>query len=331
MKNKKKIFLIGTILIALISGVAYVKFSNNKSQKTLLTTIEVQRGDIQLAILATGIVQPQNRLEIKTPISGRLEEILVSEGQHVKKGEILAWMSSTDRAALLDAARAKGQEEVSHWEEVYKPTPLISPMSGVIIARNMEPGQAVTTQDAPLVMSDRLTVKAQVDETDIAKVRIGQNAEISLDAYPDQKIQSRVDHVAFEAKTVSNVTTYEVDVLPLSVPDFMRSGMTANVTFIIRKKENVLLLPQDAVKQVEDDIRVSIPNPDQSKKSQPRTKSVKTGISDGKRIEIVEGLAEGEKVLVAGMKFEQKGNKKEGTNPLFPTIRRRSSNSSGKK
>jgi macrolide-specific efflux system membrane fusion protein len=51
---------------------------------------------------------PQNRLEIKPPIAGRAEEVLVNEGELVKAGQIIAWMSSTDRAALLDAARAQG-------------------------------------------------------------------------------------------------------------------------------------------------------------------------------------------------------------------------------
>jgi macrolide-specific efflux system membrane fusion protein len=208
---------------------------------------EVSRGDLIIGVLATGNVQPQNRVAIKAPVPGRIEQILVREGDWVKRGQILAWMSSGDRASLLDAARAKGPEELKRWEDLYKATPLIAPITGTIIARNVEPGQSVSSSDSPLVVSDRLIIKAQVDETDIAKVKIGQRVKVTLDAYPDQPTDAVVDHVAYEARTVSNVTIYDVDVLPEKVPAFMRSGMTANVQFQVEAHRGVLLLPLEAV------------------------------------------------------------------------------------
>lgn len=75
--------------------------------------VMVTRDTLQSSILTTGDVRPRNRLLIKPPIAGRAESILVREGDAVKKGQILAWMSSTERAALLDAARAKGSDEVA--------------------------------------------------------------------------------------------------------------------------------------------------------------------------------------------------------------------------
>lgn len=325
---KKKLSLI-LIVILISSAGAYWKFKKSKSSKINFNTITVERGNLKISVLATGVVEPQNRLEIKVPISGRLEDILVKEGESVKKGKILAWMSSTERAALLDAARAKGSQELAHWEEVYKPTPIVSPMDGIIIARSMEPGQTVTTSDVPLVMSNRLIIKAQVDETDIAKIRMGQPAEIYLDAYAEHKIKAQVNHIAYEAKTVNNVTTYEIDVVPERVPSFMRSGMTANVTFIVDHKENILLVPQDAVKERDGEYRVFTPKEDKNKKGPPPTKTVKTGISDGKKIEIIEGLQEGDQVLVAEMKWERKEETNQQSNPLSPFGGRRPGASSG--
>ncbi len=320
---KKKLLIL--LVIALAAGGAWYKFKKKGSDKPKFTPVQAERGDLRVAILATGEVLPQNRLEIKAPIAGRIEEILVSEGQSVRKGQILARMSSTERAALLDAARAKGEEELAHWQNVYKAVPLIAPMSGVIIARKMEPGQTLTSADAPLVMSDRLIVKAQVDETDIARVKLEQKAEITLDAYPNDKIAARVDHIAFEAKTVSNVTTYEVDVLPAKVPDFMRSGMTANVSFIIQRKDNVILLPQSAIKSTESGSEVLTPNPDQGKKSKPVSKTVVTGDSDGRRVEIVSGVAEGETVLVPEISMGSTS----GSNPFSPMGARRPGGTGG--
>src|SRR3990167_307221 len=124
-------------------------------------TVRVRRGDIETVVLTTGGVEPQNRVEVKPPIGGRIEDILVREGASVRRGQIVAWMSSTERAALLDAARMKGPEEVARWSELYKPAPLVSPIDGAVIARSVEPGQSVTSADPVVVLSDRLIVKAQ--------------------------------------------------------------------------------------------------------------------------------------------------------------------------
>lgn len=280
--------------------------------------VMVTRDTLQSSILTTGDVRPRNRLLIKPPIAGRAESILVREGDAVKKGQILAWMSSTERAALLDAARAKGSDEVARWEDLYKPTPLVAPVAGLVIARNVEPGQTVTAADAVLIMSDRLILKAQVDETDVGQVRLGQPVRVVLDAYPREPLRGRVEHIAFEAKTVNNVTIYEVDVLPEDVPAFMRSGMTANLTFRVAERENTLVLPVSAVKGVGDAARVLIPVAGGAAEE----RAVRTGLSDGKRVEILEGLAEGDRVLVADGATVATAAKESKSNPLSPMPRR---------
>lgn len=92
-----------------------------------------------------------------------------------------------------------------------------------MIVRAVEPGQTVTSVDAVIVLSDRLIVKAQVDETDIGRVKTGQKATVSLDAYPREEIGADVDHISYESKLVNNVTTYEVDILPGEVPAVFRT------------------------------------------------------------------------------------------------------------
>jgi len=106
MKNKKwKIYLV-LLIVLVISISLIIKGRQNKSSNELVREISPVYGSIQTFISTTGTVQPQNRLEIKPPISGRIEEILVKEGQIVTVGQILAWMSSTERAALLDTAHS---------------------------------------------------------------------------------------------------------------------------------------------------------------------------------------------------------------------------------
>jgi macrolide-specific efflux system membrane fusion protein len=282
------------IIFAMLLCVAgAIWYENRGPAGVSYSSIEIKRGNIRVTVLATGQVSPENRLEIKPPIAGRVEQVLVEEGQAIKKGQIMAWMSSTERAALLDAARAQGPKEIKKWEGLYKATPVVAPIDGTVILRNVESGQSFNNTDAILVMSDRLTVKAQVDETDIAQVHVKQAAEIVLDAYPEAKISGQVDQIAYEARQYNSVTTYLVDVLPDQTPDYMRAGMTANVTFNIDGKQNVLLIPNEAFKIRNGKAIIMVPS-----SAGPAEKEITLGVSDGKMSEVIAGLQENDTILI---------------------------------
>jgi macrolide-specific efflux system membrane fusion protein len=316
MKRHKKrlVIMIASILIVVIAVFVIVqKRSNREEYKKIPVTV----GSMRVTVLGTGSVEPENRLDIKAPVPGRIEKILVVEGKFVKKGDTLLVISSTERAALIDAARGTGgTEEQKKWEEYYKPAPVLAPINGMIIARNFEPGQTFTTADAILTMSDRLTVKAQVDETDIAKIHLKQSADIVLDAYPNQVIPAHVDQIAYDAKTINNVTTYIVDVLPNKTPKFMLSGMTANVTFLIDNKENVILLPVEAIRNKDNAFYTLVQDPSSNDIIE---RKIETGTTDGKNVEVVSGLSKGDIVLIA----KPKANKSKQNNP-FSTARKKS-------
>lgn len=290
------------LLLLLASGGGFYYWRSTSEGAPVYREAHAKRGDLETSVLATGVVQPRNRLEIRPPIPGRVEEILVREGQTVRQGQVIAWMSSNERAALLDAARAKGPDELKRWQDLYRATPVVAPLDGMIIVRKGEPGQTFQTQgdEAMLVMSDRLVVRASVDETDIAQVKVRQPARITLDAYPAEPVAGVVGQIAFDAKTVSNVTTYPVDVLPERVPPFMRSGMTANVVFILSTRRNVVLVPVEAVRGEGNRSHVLVPNT-ADKKAPPIERKIQTGAGDGQNIEVLSGLEEGETVLVAGL------------------------------
>lgn len=255
-------------------------------------TVTVKRSTIRKVVLSTGTVQPENKLLIKPPIDGRAEEVLVAIGDKVKQGEVLAWMSSSERAALLDVARTKGPKELARWEDFYKPAALVAPLDGTIIDKSVVPGQVMTASDTAFTMSDHLVVAANLDETDLAKTMLGQKVEMLLDAYPSQPFTGKVERIAYTSTTVSNVTTFEVDILPDQVPDFMRNGMTADLTFVMDDKENVLVIPLLAVARRGTQATVLIPG------EPAETRKVTLGIQDGKQVEIISGLNEGDSVLV---------------------------------
>jgi macrolide-specific efflux system membrane fusion protein len=320
----KTIWRVATGIAVVATAVASfygVKRKNEASRPVEYREVAVARGDLAVKILATGVVQPENRLEIKPPIPGRVEAVLVKEGGKIAKGERLALMSSSERAALLDAARGKGEEEVKRWEEFYQAAPILAPISGTLILRAVEPGQTVTSADTLLVMSDRLTVKTQVDETDIAEIRLRQRADVVLDAYPNETIPARVDEIAYEAKTVNNVTTYLVDVLPDHAPASMRSGMTANVSFHATFKGNVLRIPTNALTTREKRSFVLLAG--ENPREKPVEREITTGLSDGKFVEVISGLSEGARILVSQLKVDPDGGSKAPTNPFAPFAGRR--------
>jgi macrolide-specific efflux system membrane fusion protein len=314
--KRKAILLLAAVLILAATGTGLWWWTRADSASLVYRAVSVTRGRLEVTVQSTGTVQPLNRLEIKPPLAGRAEEVQVQEGQHVKKGQVLLWMSSSERAALIDAARARGPEEVRRWEEFYRATPVIAPIDGTVIQRKIEPGQSFTASDAVLVVADRLQVEAQVDETDIAQIRPHLPARIVLDAYPGESVPGQVGAVAYEAKAVSNVTTYTVDVVPARIPARMRSGMTATVSFLIAGKDNVLLVPAHALRDEGGRKLVLVPDTNGA----PREQAVETGLSDGRQTEILAGLNEGDKVLIAQAKRDKRSG---NASPLSPGARPR--------
>lgn len=310
--------LVIVILIAAAAGGGYwfYRARQTAAERPSYVPVTIEKRIMVDAIEAPGVVEPRNRLEMKPPIGGRVESILVEEGHLVKRGEIVAWLSATERAALLDAARAQGEAELKRWEDIYRPTPMVAPLDGTIIARNAEPGQTVTGQDVLLVLSDYLIVRAQVDETDIGQVVEGLKSVIQLDAYPDVAVTGAVRHIAFEALTVNNVTIYEVQVELDTIPACMKSGMTVSARFILQTVPEAVTVSADAL--VREGGRTFVWVDDGVAATPPTARDVKTGIRDDGRVEIREGLT-GDEQLVRQV-FAMPDKKASGS-PLIPRRR----------
>lgn len=313
-KTKRTVTIVLSLAIVVMAGFFYnqARLAEAEARANAYRDMPIKRGDIMITSRATGTIAPENRLEIKAPIAGRVEQVVVQEGQQVRRNQILAWMSSTERAAVLDAARAKGPEEVARWEDLYRATPILSPINGTLILRNVEPGQTFLASDPILVLSDRLTVKARVDETDLAKVKVGMKATVMLDAYPNEPIPAKVSHVSFEATMESSITMYIVFVTPDVTPDVMRSGMTATVRFDVESKKDVLLVPNDALKVTPEGETTVLLYDDGKRERLP----IKVGITDGKVSEVIEGLKEGD--VVSARSLTPTSTAERATNPFMP-------------
>jgi len=288
----------GAALLLALGGVTWY-FLAREQGAPAYEYLQVDRGPMRVTLRESAAVGPEHRLTVTPPIPGRIDSIEVANGVPVKQGQVLAWISSTDRAALMDAARAAGGKEVDFWKDIYKAAPLIAPLDGHIISTSVVPGQVVVTAQTVFTMSDHLIVQANVDETDLNHVWLGQAVDITFDSFPDAHLTGKVHEIAFDATTVNNVTTYLVNIFLDETPDYVRSGISANVFLLISDRPNVLRVPTDAITP-EGEVMVV-----QEKGGQPVAQKIKVGLTDGTWTEVISGVNEGDWIARRTFAVEQ--------------------------
>jgi len=248
-------------------------------------------------VQASAVVEPEAKVPVMPTFVGRVDQVLVREGDRVRKGDVLAWMSPSERVALLDAARVRkaDPEELKRAEEAYRMTPLVAPIDGEVIKRAVEPGQTVAAGQTALTLSDRLIVKTFVDEADIGKIRVGQRSEFILDAYLKERHKAQVVAIAYDSSLQNNVTVYEVKLLPRSGLHHLRSGMTAEVYIETDRKKEALFLPKRAVKHKEGEAVVMLRK---APKVPPAEQKVELGANNESFTELLKGVSEGDVVMM---------------------------------
>ncbi len=288
----KAVKFIASVLVILGIGAGgyYYYQQKNKPKAGQLKIVMPELRDITVSIQSTGMVEPENRVSILPPVAGRVDNILVDEGDVVTRGQKVAEMSSTNRAALIDLAKVRSPEDRRLLEQTYFPTSVFAPVSGQIIKRSVVAGQTVNQTMALFELSDRLVVRAEVDESDLSGVMVGMGAQITVDAFRDLSIDGKVIRIAHQSKVVNNINFYDVVVAMKNPWSTLRSGMTANVSFLKDSLIGVLTLPVWALQGGDG-------------KTCPLTTEsgevvqVKLGASDGRYTQI-EGLKPGQAVFI---------------------------------
>ncbi len=311
----KKLIAI-SVIAALGAGGWYAYGRKKASSRPAYRAVQAELRDLSEVVDTTGVVEPENRVEIQPSSGGRIEEILVEEGEQIRAGEVLALMSSSDRVAILDAARASGDDQYDKWKETYKPIKVISPIDGTLILKNVVEGQTVGASTVLFAISDKLIVSASMDESDIGRVKKGQRASIVLDAYPDRPVKGTIFKILDEGTTKNNVVTYTVKIRPDRVPPFFRSQMTANIKVSVAERRNVLLVPAAAI--VTDPAGETAVIKEVGGDGRPVYARVDTGQNEGDMVEIVSGLSEGETVYVRRGGYSAQVDSS-GKNPLMPS------------
>ncbi len=194
-------------------------------------------------------------------------------------------------------------------------TKIIAPVDGTIISRDVDVGQPVAASfQAPelfVIAQDlkKMQIEVNVSEADIGKVKEGQDVEYTLDGYPDRTFEGKVTQVRLDSTTTSNVVTYTVIVSVNNDDLTLKPGMTANVSIIINKSENVLCAPSVALKYSPDATGQKYKNQGLwvLRDKKPVRIDIKEGASNDTNVEIIsENLQEGDKIIISSSKGKSK-------------------------
>lgn len=223
--------------------------------------------------------------------------------QNVAKAQITVLRA---KIAQAQAQVAEDQANLKQLEEQLSYTDIVSPIDGVVLSRNVEMGDAVSSilvlgSSATLVMTlgdtSQVYVKGKVDESDIGKVYLGQPARIKVESFKDKTFNGVVTKISPMGVEKDNVTTFEVRVSINNATGELKAEMTANAEVILEEHKNVLQIPEGAI-IYDKDKKASVEIPDTSGKDGKKKIAVNIGISNGAKTEVLSGLKEGDQVVL---------------------------------
>jgi HlyD family secretion protein len=220
---------------------------------------------------------------------------------------------SKAQMTVLKAKIAQSQGQLSRdranlkqLEEQLSYTDIESPIDGVVLSRDVEMGDAVSSilvlgSSATLVMTlgdtSQVYVKGKVDESDIGKVYLGQPARIKVESFKDKTFNGVVTKISPMGVEKDNVTTFEVRASINNPGGELKAEMTANAEIILEEHKNVLQIPEGAI-IYDKDKKASVEVPDPSAKDGKKKMAVNIGISNGAKTELLSGLKEGDQVVL---------------------------------
>lgn len=314
-----RFFLVVIFAAALAGGWWYAR--NGASLAPAPPTVTLQKKDIVEAVYGTGEVEPRVWLQLSPQTTARFAEVLVDDSDSVAQGQLLARADDAAEMAKLEEYRSrlealrndfernrklqKGgyitkkafeaatadyreiQSRIDNQQKIIERLSLASPIDGVVLRRDIEPGEVKTPADTVFTIgrTDDIRVTAEVDEEDILKVKPGQKALLKTDALEGAVIEGRVEEITPKGDPVNKNFRLRIS-LPQDSP--LLIGMTVEVNVVTAVTEGALVLPAAALRDGKVFVLAG---------NRTEIRPVKTGRTDGQVVEILSGLAEGESVL----------------------------------
>lgn len=271
---KKWISIIVIVILAVGGGIWFFQSRQTAtpvSAQAMTTT--VQKGNIQVEVSGSGTVASVNSSDITADLEGEVEEILVEVNDVVEEGDEI--ITFTDGSDPITAAHA-----------------------GTITNIDVESGSRIQNSQVVGHITDYETLETviSVDELDITKMKVGQNAEITASAFPDETFEGTVTEVSKEGTAENGVSSFSVTV-QLKDPKSLLIGMSTEVNVITESKQDVLYVPIESVQVNGEEKYVTIQEAASSNSDASTSDQVvETGINDDQNIEIISGLTEGQTI-----------------------------------
>lgn len=246
----------------------------------------------------SNIQRAKSELELtKARYEDNLKNLAI-EVEHARASLELVETQYRNDLRIITAEVAQARAALDYAEVQLSYATIRAPISGVIASVTTQEGEYVAAGlSAPTFVTiidlNRLQVDAFVDETDIGKIKVGQAAVFMVDAFPNKEFSGKVIAIYPKAVIQQNVVYYDVVIAIDDTQGLLRPDMTALVTIYAEKRENVLAVPNQAIRREEGKRYVYTIDDNLIKKCE-----VKVGFKDGNYTEILEGLEEGDKVIV---------------------------------
>ena len=208
--------------------------------------------------------------------------------------------------AKCEAQVAQARASLENAQEDLRNSTIVSPIDGLVLSRDVNIGDAVSSilvlgSQATLIMTlgdvSEVYVQGKVDEADIGKVFLSQPARIVVESFKDKKFTGKVTKISPLGKEKDNVTTFEVRVSISNPGGELKANMSANAEILLEEKKNVLMIPEAAL-IYDKERKASVEIPDAKAENGKKKFSVKLGISNGVKTEILGGLDEKQQVVL---------------------------------
>src|SRR5579872_6355093 len=223
--------------------------------------------------------------------------------QNVSKAQVTVLKA---KIAQAQAQVAEDQANLKQLEEQLSYTDIVSPIDGIVLSRDVEMGDAVSSilvlgSSATLVMTlgdtSEVYVKGKVDESDIGRVYMHQPARIKVESFKDKTFDGKVTKISPMGVEKDNVTTFEVRVSIQNPGGELKAEMTANAEIILEEHKSVLQIPEGAI-IYDKDRNASVQVPDPKAKDGMRKVAITIGISNGAKTEVLKGLNKDDQVIL---------------------------------
>ncbi len=296
-----------------------------------VAVVAVAPRDLARSVVVTGPVEPVRTIGVNALLAGTVLAVHVQEGDRVRQGQLLAELDARETGAQFERAQAvlanaqtifernqqlnatkiitdtefeqsrsayevaKSDAEV--WRTRLAFTRILAPSAGVVTAKLVEAGSAVSPNQRVFDLADvsLLVVRVQVSELDVVHVRPGAHVSVGLDAYPESTIEGRVRRVFPSADAESRLVPVEVALGTLPTGVWARPGFLARVTFQLDRRPGVLVVPAAAVGVADEGQFVYVVDGDSLVR-----RSVTLGLTAEGVVEVRSGLATGERVVTSG-------------------------------